>query len=87
MKFSHIVQQFGMKHSETVHSIFYCHNSPSESVYLVVYVDNIVITRNDAAKNSQLIQTLVRSFSDQRPWLLEGGSNSIQGRHVFFISC
>jgi len=34
-KFSHIVQLFGLKQSETDHSIFYCHTSPGKCVYLM----------------------------------------------------
>ena len=43
-KFNSIVQAFGMKRSEADHSIFYFHTSLSECVYLVIYVDDIVIT-------------------------------------------
>ena len=49
-KFSHIVQLFGLKRSEADHSVFYCHSSSGKCVYLIVYVDDIVITGNDATK-------------------------------------
>jgi len=45
-KFSSVVQQFGMTCSEANYSIFYCHSSVG-SIYLVVYVDDIVLTGND----------------------------------------
>ena len=40
--FSSVVQE--MLRSETDHSVFYHHNSSSQCIYLVVYVDDIVIT-------------------------------------------
>lgn len=51
-KFSSIVQNFGLKHSEANHSVFYCHTSLGKCVYLVVYVDHIVITGNDHTRIS-----------------------------------
>ena len=53
-KFSHIVRLFGLKRSEADHSVFYCYASPEKCVYLIVYVDDIVITGNDATKIGQL---------------------------------
>jgi len=35
-KFSHIVQAFGMKHSEADHYVFYCQTTPRKCVYLTV---------------------------------------------------
>ncbi|RVW41504.1 Retrovirus-related Pol polyprotein from transposon RE2 [Vitis vinifera] len=46
-RFSSIVQEFGMLRSEADHSVFYHHNSSSQCIYLVVYVDDIVITGSD----------------------------------------
>lgn len=51
-KFSYIVQSVGLKCSEVDHSVFCCHTSPGKCVYLVVYVDDIVIIGNDAGKIS-----------------------------------
>jgi len=45
-KFSSVVQQFGMTHSETDHSVFYRH-SRAKSIYLVIYVDDIILTGSD----------------------------------------
>ena len=50
------MQSFGMKWSEADHSVFYYHTSPDKCVYLVIYVDDIVITGNDDIKISQLKQ-------------------------------
>ena len=46
-RFSSVVQEFGMLGSEADHSVFYHHNSSSQCIYLVVYVDDIVITGSD----------------------------------------
>ncbi|RDX84644.1 hypothetical protein CR513_34277, partial [Mucuna pruriens] len=51
-----VVQNFTMTRSEAYHSIFYCHSSSGKCVYLVVYMDDIVITRNDDIKISHLKQ-------------------------------
>nr|KYP61339.1 hypothetical protein KK1_015826 [Cajanus cajan] len=61
-KFSHIVQSFGLKHSEVDHSVFYCHTSSGKCVNLIMYVDDIVITGNDSVKISQLKRHLVNHF-------------------------
>ena len=61
-KFSHIVQLFRLKRSETDHSIFYCHTSPEKCVYLMVYVDDIVITGNETTKIVQLKEHLFSHF-------------------------
>ncbi|RVW56409.1 Retrovirus-related Pol polyprotein from transposon RE2 [Vitis vinifera] len=46
-RFSLVVQEFGMLRSEVDHSVFYHYNSLSQCIYLVVYVDDIVITGGD----------------------------------------
>ena len=46
-RFSSVVQKFGMTRSTPNRSIFYHHTSSRQSIYLIVYVDNIVITNND----------------------------------------
>ena len=45
--FSSVVQEFGMLRSTTDHSVFYHHNFLGRCIYLVVYVDDIVITGSD----------------------------------------
>ena len=45
--FSSVVQEFGMFRSTADHSVFYHHNSSRQCIYLVVYVDDIVITGSD----------------------------------------
>ncbi|RVW64348.1 Retrovirus-related Pol polyprotein from transposon RE2 [Vitis vinifera] len=46
-RFSFVVQEFGMFLSTIDHSVFYHHNSSGQCIYLIVYVDDIVITGND----------------------------------------
>ena len=46
-RFSSMVQEFGMNRSKEDHSIFYHHTSSGQCIYLIVYVDDIVITDND----------------------------------------
>ncbi|RDX93333.1 putative mitochondrial protein, partial [Mucuna pruriens] len=51
-----------MTRSEADHSVFYCHSTFSKCVYLVVYVDDIVITGNDDIKIFHLKQFLFIHF-------------------------
>ncbi|RVW38682.1 Retrovirus-related Pol polyprotein from transposon RE1 [Vitis vinifera] len=57
--FSSVVQEFGMLRSEADHSVFYHHNSSSQCIYLVVYVDDIVIKGSDqeAQSNSGVVMS------------------------------
>ena len=45
-RFSFLVQEFGMTRSITDRSIFYRHTNSAQCIYLIVYVDDIVITSN-----------------------------------------
>jgi len=60
-KFNYIVQSFGLECSKVDHCIFYCHTA-LESVYLIVYVDDIVIIGNDVVKICQLKRHLCKHF-------------------------
>ncbi|RVW69324.1 Retrovirus-related Pol polyprotein from transposon RE1 [Vitis vinifera] len=51
-RFSSVVQEFGMLRSTADHSVFYHHNSLGQCIYLVVYVDDIVITGSDQDDSS-----------------------------------
>ena len=42
-RFSLVVQEFGMIRSAADHSVFYHHSSIEKCIYLIVYVDDIVI--------------------------------------------
>jgi len=61
VKFSNVVQQFGMIRCKPDHPIFYQHSSAG-CVYLIVYVDNIVLTRSNNHNMSQLKQHLCHHF-------------------------
>ena len=60
--FSSVVQKFGMLRSEADHSVFYHHNSSSQCIYLVVYVDDIVITGSDQEGIQIIKQHLFNHF-------------------------
>ncbi|RVW96895.1 Retrovirus-related Pol polyprotein from transposon RE1 [Vitis vinifera] len=60
--FSSVVQEFGMLRSEADHSVFYHHNSSSQCIYLVVYVDDIVIKGSDQEGIQRLKQHLFNHF-------------------------
>ena len=48
-----VVKEFGMTRSEADHSVFYRHSNAG-CIYLVVYVDDIVLTGSDHHGISQL---------------------------------
>ena len=52
-KFNQAVEEFGMDKSKSDHSVFY-RNSSSCIIMLVVYVDDIIITRSDSKGISSL---------------------------------
>ena len=60
--FSYVVQEFSMLRSTTDHSIFYHHNSSRQCIYMVVYVDDIVITGSDQNGIQILKQHLFTHF-------------------------
>ncbi|KAJ9687350.1 hypothetical protein PVL29_016010 [Vitis rotundifolia] len=61
-RFSFVVQEFGMLRSTADHSVFYHHNSLGQCIYLVVYVDDIVITGSDQDGIQKLKQHLFTHF-------------------------
>ncbi|RVW49076.1 Retrovirus-related Pol polyprotein from transposon RE1 [Vitis vinifera] len=61
-RFSSVVQEFGMLLSTADHSVFYHHNSLGQCIYLVVYVDDIVITGSDQDGIQKLKQHLFTHF-------------------------
>jgi len=52
-KFSSVVKEFGMTRSEADHSVFYLHLNVG-CIYLVIYVDDIVLIGNDHHDISQI---------------------------------
>ena len=61
-RFSSVVQEFGMFRNTASHSVFYHHNSSGQCIYLVVYVDDIVITDSDQNGIQKLKQHLFTHF-------------------------
>ncbi|XP_072076868.1 uncharacterized protein [Arachis hypogaea] len=61
-RFSVVISKFGMIQSEADHSIFSRHSFSTTSAYLVVYVDDIVITADDHEGITQLKQHLFDHF-------------------------
>lgn len=60
-RFSSVVKSFGMKQSNADHSVFF-RTSGTKNIYLVVYVDDIVITGNDLTGIQELKNHLFRQF-------------------------
>ena len=61
-RFSSVVQEFGMLRSTANHSVSYHHNSSGQCIYLVVYVDDIVVTGSDQDGIQKLKQHLFTHF-------------------------
>ena len=61
-RFSSMVQEFCMIRSTADHSIFYHHTSTGQCIYLIVYVDDIVITSSDQDGIQKLKQYLFSHF-------------------------
>ena len=61
-RFSSVVQEFGMLRSTADHSVFYHHNSSGQCIYLVIYVDDIVIIGSDYDGIQKLKQHLFTHF-------------------------
>ena len=62
VRFSSVVQEFGMLRNTADHSFFYHHNSSGQGIYLVVYVDDIVITGSDQDGIQKLNNTFSPTF-------------------------
>ena len=61
-RFSSMVQEFGMIQSAVDHSVVYHHSSTRKCIYLIVYVDDIVITGSDQNGIQKLKQHLFSHF-------------------------
>ena len=61
-RFSSVVQEFDMIRSATDHSVFYHHSSTRKCIYLIVYVDDIVITGINQDGIQKLKQHLFNHF-------------------------
>ena len=61
-RFSSVVQEFDMTRSTSNHSVFCHHTSSGQCIYLIVYVDDIVITGSDQDGIRKLKQYLFNHF-------------------------
>ena len=61
-RFSSVIQDFGMTRSEADHTVFFRHTANGKCIYMVVYVDDIVITGDDDEGIAQLKQHLCNHF-------------------------
>ena len=61
-RFSSMVQEFGMTRSTSDHFVFYHHASSGQCIYLIVYVDDIVITGSGHDGIRKLKQHLFSHF-------------------------
>ena len=61
-RFSSVVHEFGVTQSTLDHSVFYHHTSSGQCIYLIAYVDNIVITDSDHDGIRKLKQHLFSHF-------------------------
>jgi hypothetical protein len=57
-KFSNVVIEFGLLRCKTDHSVFHLHSDVGYIILLAVYVDDIVITRDDSSGIVKLKQFL-----------------------------
>ena len=64
-QFNSVVQEFGIIQSTTDHSVFYHHTSTGQCIYLIVYVDDIVITSSDQDGTQKLKQHLFSHFQSK----------------------
>ena len=86
-KFIQAVAEFGMQKSKFDHFVFY-KNSNLGIVLLVVYVDDIVITRSDSKGISPLKSFLQRQFHTKDLGMLRYvlGIEVMQSKHGIFLS-
>ena len=61
-RFSSVVHEFDMTRCTSYHFVFYHHSSSEKCIYLIVYVDDIVITDNDQDGIRKHKQHLFRQF-------------------------
>ena len=73
--FNSVVHEFGMTRSTSNHSVFYHHTSLGQCIYLIVYVDDIVIIGSNQDGIWKLKQTLLATFR-QKTW---GNSSTLWG--------
>ena len=65
-RFSSVVQEFDMIRRAADHSVFYHHSSTGKCIYLIVYVDDIVISGTDQDGIQKLKQHLFSHFQTKK---------------------
>ena len=75
-QFSSMVQEFDMIRSKVDHSVFYHHTFTRQCIYLIIYVDDIVITDSDQDGIQKLKQTPLQPLLDKRL-----GETQVLSRH------
>ena len=86
-KFCEVIEKFGLQKSKFDHSAFYKH-SQACIILLVVYVDDIVITRNDMSSISSLKSFLHGQFHIKDLGILKYflGVEVIRSKRGIFLS-
>ena len=86
-KFSKVIEKFGMQKSKSDHFVFY-KNSQVGIILLVVYVDDIIITKNDMAGISSLKSFLHGQFHIKDLGMLKYflGVEVKRSKHEIFLS-
>ena len=86
-KFSQAVEEFSMQKSKSDHSVFY-RNSNSSIILLVVYVDDIVITRSGSKGISSLKSFLQSQFHTKDLGMLRYffSIEVMRSKHEIFLS-
>ena len=82
-----MIEKFGTQKSKSDHSVFY-RNSQADIILLVVYVDDIIITRNDMAGISSLKSFLQDQFHIKDLGMLKYflGVEVMRSKHGIFLS-
>jgi len=61
-RFSRVMQRFGCKQSHADHTLFIKYSSQGKVTTLIVYVDDIVLTRNDDGEVQNLKHRIANEF-------------------------
>ena len=61
-RFTKAVKRCGYRQSQADHTLFYKHSTTGKIAILIVYVDDIILTSNDAGELKALKKFLAREF-------------------------
>ena len=61
-RFAKVMKEFGYKQSQGDHTLFIKHSAAGGVTVLLVYVDNIIVTRNDEREKDDVKQRLAKEF-------------------------